>query len=466
MDAITPRERKGTATVLADWISGLDYGDFPEDVVQQAKACCIDSIACAIGGIGLEPVRILLDVLSEEASAGTVPVPGTGRKLSLTAAAHFGSQAANALDFDDSIRAGVAGHPGATVVPPAFAVAAGRGASGRELLTAVVAGFEVSLRIGRAVQPSPSRRQEVMGFAPWQSFGALVGSAKLLKLTPDRIRTAFGLTGAQVPVPSVRKFVDGVRPYSWIKNSYGIGCEAAVLSALLAERGYHGNQEIFDGPNGFWIMCGSDQYRRELASEALGSLWLIREIGFKPYACCRWTHTMIDAIRSLKPKLDGRGVESIEVTGFRDLAYSLAGDIPQTIVDAQFNARYVAALELSGHSPEQGLHEAQLADPRVLRLARVVKLNHDPDFDKPFHEKGTLPVRVDIQTTDGETLTARVDHPRGSAARGGFSDAEMDQKFLQLVSPVLGESQTRRALNLLRTMEQHSAQELSAALVP
>lgn len=453
-----------TAGTLAGWIAGLRFADLPADVVHLAKMCCLDSIACAIGGTRLEPSRILLDVLGETAAGAPVSIPGTGRKLGLMGAAYFGAQAANALDFDNSFRTGAPSHPGATVIPPALAVAEARGASGADFLAAVVAGYEVSLRLGRAVQPTPQRKAAVMGFSPWQSFGAVAAAASLLKLTPEATRSALGLTGAQAPVPSVRKFVDGARPYSWIKNSYGIGAEAGVLSALLAERGYLGNREIFDGPNGFWIMCGSDRWQPELATEGLGDRWLILDVGFKPYACCRWTHTMIDALRALKGELAGRAIERVDVHGFRELTVSLAGDPPDSIIEAQFNAPYLAALELTGHSPERGLHEQQLTDPAVLGVAGRVALHYEEALDKPYFEKGTLPVRVAVTTADGSIFTAEADKPSGSVEAGGFSDAAMERKFLQVVAPVLGEERAARALAMVRTIEEWSARDLADAL--
>lgn len=462
MNAIAPSPT--TAARLAEWVAEIELDAIPDTTRQHAKTCIIDSVACLIGSLRLEPMRILIDVLAAESGEGTIPIPGTDRKLSLTAAACFGSQAANALDFDDSFRAGAPSHPGATVVPPALAVAMAQDSSGAELLNAVIAGFEVSLRIGRAVRPTPARTAAVMGYAAWQAFGAATVATKLMKLPASQIRAAFGLTGAQAPLPSGRKFLNAARPYSWVKNPYGIASSTAVLSALLARRGYHGDPEIFDGPHGFWIMCGSDQYRPELATEALGQLWLIHDVGYKPYACCRWTHTMIDAIRALKPELEGHVVAEVHVTGFRELACSLAGDPPATIVDAQFNARYVAALELAGHSPEFGLREAQLSDPEVRRLVETVRLVHEPEFDQAYFEKAELPVRVDVLTASGKTLTASVVQPAGSPEAGGFSDADADRKFLQLVSPVLGDGRARAALAALRTIEKHSAREVCAAL--
>src|SRR5690606_19330976 len=106
-------------------------------------------------------------------------------------------------------------------------------------------------------------------------------------------------------------------------NCYGIASEVGVLSAMLAERDFLGNREIFDGDTGFWIMSGSDRYRQELAVERLGEQWLILDVGFKPYACCRWTHTLLDSLRFLAASLAKEAIVKVDVHGFRELTQVL-----------------------------------------------------------------------------------------------------------------------------------------------
>lgn len=455
----------GTASTLASWLEDLRYEDIPADVLHHAKACCLDSVACIIGGIGSEPSTIIRDVLMEgQGTSDVVSVPGTGLRMGVLAASYLGAQAANLLDFDDSVRAGAAGHPGATVVPPALALAEKREASGADLVTAIVAGYEVSLRIARAVQASPERKRAVLGFSPWQTFGAVAAAASLMGLSYPRILNAFGLAGAQAPLPSIRKFVEGDPPFSWIKNSYGIASEVGVLSAMLAERDFLGNREIFDGDTGFWAMSGSDGYRPELAVDKLGEQWLILDVGFKPYACCRWTHTLLDSLRLLAPRLSGQVIAKIDVYGFRELTQGLNNPLPDSIIDAQFNARYLAALELTGRSPESGLSDVDLTDPDVVNLAERVYLHYDPTTDEAYFERGLLPVRVVVTCESGERLTAKADWPSGSSEAGGFPDEALDRKFLAIVSPILGKGKADQALNIIRNLENWTAADLSRAI--
>lgn len=455
----------GTTSILSNWITQFRYDDIPTDILRQAKACCLDSVACVVGGINSHPSAIIRDVLVQgHGSGGAVSLPGTDIRMGVLGASYLGAQAANFLDFDDSFRSGAASHPGATVVPPALAVAEERGRSGAEFLTAVVAGYEISLRIGRAIQASPSRKKMVMGFSPWQTFGATTAAAHLMKLDHRRIVHAFGLSGSQAPVPSIRKFLEGEPPFSWAKNCYGIASEVGVLSAMLAERNFLGSREIFDGESGFWVMSGSDSYLKELAVADLGSKWLILDVGFKPYACCRWTHTLLDSLRVLMPRLKNEIVSKIDVYGFRELTHTLNKPLPTSIIDAQFNARYLAALELSGHSPEAGLFQEDLTDKRIIELAENTFLHHDPVADGEFFAKGALPVRVVVSCESGATFSADAKWPAGSVEAGGFKDTTMSSKFLSVTSPVIGNDKASEALAIINQLEKHDIRDLTRCL--
>lgn len=453
--------RAGTASTLASWITRLRYEDIPPDVLSHAKACCLDSVACMIGGMSSQPCTIIRDVLKQgHGASDAVSFPGTNLRMGVLTASYLGAQAANLLDFDDDY----VGHPGATVIPPALALAEERDASGADLVTAIVAGYEVSLRIGQAVQATPERKRAVLGLSPWQTFGAVAAAASLIGLTHTRILNAFGLAGAQAPLPSIRKFLEGDPPFSWIKNCYGIASEVGVLSAMLAEQDFLGHREIFDGDTGFWTMSGSDCYNQELAVNELGDQWLTLDVGFKPYACCRWTHTLLDSLRLLAARLAGQVITKIDVYGFRELTQTLNKPLPTSIIDAQFNARYVAALELTGRSPMSGMFEADLTDPEVITLAERVNLHQEAAADEAYFEKGRLPVRVVITCESGAILSANAEWPSGSSEAGGFPDQKLDRKFLNIVSSVLGHHKAVHALEIIRDIENWAARDLSQTL--
>lgn len=438
----------------------MKLDDVPSDVVQHAKACVLDSIGCMIAGNATPACTTILDVL-QRYGAGDIVVPGSGKTLALPAAAYLNAQAANALDFDDSFRSGAPSHPGATIVPPALAIGQDRGAGGEDFLRAVIAGYEASLRIGCAIQPSAGRKQEVYGFSTWQIFGAVTAATCLLGLTADQIVNALGLAAVHAPVPSLRKLGTGEPPpYPWIKNTYGAASEMGLLAALLAAEGYIGSRSIFEGDHGFWVMSGSDRYRPELMTEALGQDWLLRDVGFKHYGCCRWTHTMLDALHDCAGKVSPTDIASVDVYAFKEL-YQLRGSAPGSVIDAQFHAPHVAALELLGRSPARGLLASDLSDPQVAALRNKVAMHHEPAADEPYYRHGILPVRVVLHMRDGSEHTVSRENPTGSAAAGGYPREAIEAKYLRLSSGALGQQRAASSMAALNDIE---SRPLSAVL--
>lgn len=451
---------------LAEWIADLSLDDIPITALRAAKACILDSLGCIVAGMQTTPCRTMLDLLVRYDGGTNCTIIGTKERLSVLKASYVMAQGANVLDFDDSFRGGAASHPGATVISPALALAEQAGLSGLEFLRAVVAGYEVSLRIGRAIQPSPERERQVFGYATWQSFGALAVAACLFRLPPERIVDAMGIGALHATLPGGRKGGMGdAAPFPWLKNNYGAASEAGIWAAMLAQEGYVGHRRILEGPTGFWIMAGSDHYRPELTTQGLGENWLIEKVGFKPYACCRWTHTMLDALAASADRLTQERVAAITLEGFRELV-DMGQLWPSSIMDAQFNPRYLAALEISGKSPQRGLSEGDLFDPAIRALAEKVQLRHNPAADAGFYQAGTLPVRLTIHLKDGTSFVVSRENPSGGAKTGGFPQDALEEKFIQLAAPVLGPAQAARIVAAVNEIETHSPADLALLTVP
>lgn len=442
---MTPRSLTGR---LADWVSGLDFSALPETVVEAAKVLVLDCLACAIGGIRTEPGRLVERVFRAAGGRPESTVWPTGRRISTLHAAYVNAYLANALDFDDTFAH--MGHPGATVIPAAIAEAERGRRPGRELLTALVAGYEVSLRLGLAIQPSPRRAREVWGFGTWHVFGAAVAAGKLRGLSAGAFEHAFGVAGVNAPVPASHKLglAADDRPVSWAKNNFGWACMGGVLAAELAARGFRANRRILDGERGFWRMAGSDRFRASLLTDGLGrDFWLTRT-AIKPYAACRWTHPVLDAaaaIRARHPGLDAGRIAAARVRTFTPLTADFHVEQPRDVVDAQFSLPYLVALELSGRSPRRGLSARHLHDRRVAAIAKRVVVVPDRAADRAFRRDGSMRATVEVVDPAGRTYRAEAALP-GSAAAGRSPDAALvREKFQALVVPVVG---ARRAARL------------------
>ena len=196
----------------------------------------------------------------------------------------------NALDYDDIYKKG---HPGATVMSAALALAERIDCSGPDLIEAVVVGYEVSGRVGMSLTQSTPRKT-LHGHGTWQTMGAVATAAKLLRLDVRQTAHAIAIAAANAPVASVMKTVYGARP-SMAKNNFGAAAQVGVNAALLARHGFEGPLDIFEGETGFWRMFGADGCDAGRLTEGLGHLYEIREVGFKPYSCCRILQSSIEA---------------------------------------------------------------------------------------------------------------------------------------------------------------------------
>ncbi|QPP10181.1 MmgE/PrpD family protein [Streptomyces bathyalis] len=433
---------------IARFVSEARFEDLASATVEQLKRLILDGVANAVGGLSTAASRIQGSVVSGLGSERAARVLGSGEHVSVLAASYVNAACANALDFDDTYKTFL--HPGATAVPPSFAVAEKVSAHGRDVLAAVAVGYEVAIRVAEAAFPSPERLRQVWGFATWQTLGSAAAAASLLGLDTETTRHALGAAAFNAPVPSVRKI--GLepedRPLSWTKNNYGWAAMGGVLGALLARDGFRSSRTVLDGDHGFWTMAGSDRFDAELLTAGLGEEFRLGATRIKPYASCRWTHSALDCVRQLRrsgelpPLAD---IERVEVHTFRELASNFTNPAPEDIVDAQFSLPYLLALELVERSPGRGLKESDLTDPAVLGVAARIAVHHDEEMDASFHH-GQMPSRVVFRTRSGKVVEVAVADPVWGAPEDPFTDDDLMVKCTALLEPAWGRAATRKLI--------------------
>lgn len=394
------------------------FDHFPAEVVERAKLLILDSIGCSLGG-SRSPIGAT--VLSSFKPMGGNPestLIGGGIKVPAVQAAFANGTSANALDFDDTYLSNGIGHPGSSIIPAALAVGEWKGATGREILTAIVTAYEVGNRIGLAIQPSPERYRHVWGVGTWQTFGAVVAAAKTMNLDKDRMFNAFGVAGATAPLPNTQKWGWDIseRPIHWVKEPTGWPCWTGTLAAVLAENGFVGNRYILDGDNGFWIMAGSDQCDYGKMVHGLGQEYVVlNDMSFKPYSCCRWQHPALDGIRNIirDRQLAPPDIESVVVNSFSWVKSQEVYE-PVSVVDAQFCIPYTAAMVIMGRKPGPAWYtEEILRDPSVIALAAKVSVVVDPELEDRYVRQKDLTARVEITTTDNRRFAEFIETPSG-----------------------------------------------------
>lgn len=434
---------------LAEFVAGLEFEALPPEVLERARWVLADTVGCMLGGAATALGAAVVDVLAPLAGRDEATIVGTPHRADCVTAAFANAVLADALDYEDTL----IGHPSAAAVPAALAVGEYAGASGREVLTAIVAGYEVGVRVARAIAATPERARQVAVTYAWHGFCAAAAAGRGLGLGLEPLLDAFGYVGASSPLPVW--LTKWGRPVHWLKQNFGEQTRAGVLAALMARGGVPAPRLMLDSDLGFWRMVGSDRYRPDELTRDLGERWAILDTTFKPYPACRFIHTALDAIRALREEheLDPRAVDRVVVRSFGEMVDWFGDRRPQTMVDAEFSVPYVAALALLGREPGVGWYDsAALRDPEVLALADRVDLERDEECEALFWSERRYAAVVEVTTREGRRLRARRDWARGGR-EVPLSDDEMSRKFLDLARPGLPAGRAERLLADLRAID-------------
>ena len=447
---------------LAQYAATLRYDDLPEDVRRLAHWVLLDTLGCAMAGAGTEEVaqirRAMTQANGDNGGNGDSLYWGTGSKAPLPLAALANGAAVHAREIDDF---GGCAHSGSVVIPAALGMAARVGASGRELLTAIVIGYDIARRAmdgGGGYQAFKDRG--------WHStstcggFGAAAAAGRLLGLNAQRLQWALGYAGsnaggtwAYIPEGAMSK---RVHP--------GFAAHTGIIAAYLAANDVTGPASIFEAPwGGYYPTYVPGVATPEEAVKDLGRDFRIRLTGFKPYAACRGIHSSIDIMLGLREKHNVRAadVKQVTVRGSPTHLKQLAKQEVHTLLDAQFSLPYsIAASLVSGGAMLDQYTPEALQRAEVRDLARRVHLKLEPGVangDEPF---------VDVELNDGRVLSDRVLIARGDC-ENPLSEDELRAKFRTAAAATLDAARIARLEDtVMRAADLTDCRELVALLTP
>lgn len=420
---------------LATFAARQATADIPPQVTGRALALLVDLAGSAVRAAQeAESTPAVLAMLARLGLQGDGPctVFGLNRRYGPAAAALLNGTLGHSLDFDDT-HADSSLHPSAPVVPAALAAAEMTGASGAELLAAVVVGFEVCCRLGLALDPAAHYARGFHPTATAGTFGAAAAAGRLLGLEPEGMARAFGVAASQAS-GSLQFLVNG----AWNKR-YQVG-EAAMkglMAATLAAEGFVGAAEAIEGKHGF-LAGYSDGADPARAVAGLGQLWETLRIGVKPYPACRYTHAAVDGLLALQAAhgFHADQVQALTV-GLHRNGITLVGDpLPakrraRSIVEGQFSMPFAAAVALIRGRFGWDDYDL-LGDPVAEALADRVDVMRDTSLEGLRHPFGaTLHLRA-----AGRDHILRIPDPSGEPETFPSPDAAR-AKFHALASPVL-----------------------------
>jgi 2-methylcitrate dehydratase PrpD len=417
----------GATVQLAGYAAALRYEDLPAEVIVCAKDCIADTVAACICGSALPWSRIVIEYAERTGPGGTSRILGAGSAVQAPAAALANGALAHAFELDALTRPGAGAHPGATVLPPALAVAqeAGVNATGRALIAAFVAGNEVMIRIGRAT----GHTNEARGFhAPGTTgpFGAAIACGHLLGLDAAKMANALGIAGSLAG--GLLEFAKG--DGGMVKRLHlGRASEAGVLAASLAHAGFTGPRTVIEGEFGFLrVFC--TEFDEAQLTKGLGRDYVTPSTVLKRYPVHATAHAAVRAVRDLQAEhgFAGGDVEGITVTGNRRMIERHAIAEPADLMLAQYSIPFCVALALHREARDpESYDESALADPAIRVLTRRVRL-----VPEEGSSHGAMGSTVTVTLADGRHFVRHVDS-------GLLEAGELTDKFARLTRAALGD---------------------------
>jgi len=451
---------------IARFILNLSYGDLPSDVVDKAKFAILDLIGVAIAGSNTAWSRIISNFVKNSNGEAEARVFRYGFETTSPLAALANGTMGHSWDYDDSHPAQM--HLGAVIVPAAISIGEKMRANGRELITAVVAGYEVGARVALAVNSPPKKGHTLKGFHPTATcgvFGSAAAASKVMGLSLEQIVNALGIAGSYSS--GLMEFLsDG----AMTKRLHpGKAAHDGIVSALLAAQGFTGPRTVFEGRDGF-LRAYSDAPDVERLTSRLGEDFEIRYVDFKMYPCCWGCHSPLNALQAVLSNNDIK-VSSIQKVVFtlRSVSSRIVAEPleakrrPKTPLEAQMSLPFCAAVVmLYGGLTIQDFTEERLKDEQILTLTEKIEVLVDPQFDKEAHNSPSV---VTVITENGKRYTQRVDYPKGSS-QNPMTEKEIEEKFLKNVEGILSEEKSNRVLSMVNRLEQlNDIKELTRLLI-
>ena len=438
------------AQAFAEFGATLHQERLSPEVIHHAKRAVVDWYAALLPGALEAPATLLETALAEDLDRGAAKL-ALGRRATARTAALINGTAAHTVEVDDIYREAIY-HPGAPTIAAALALGQARHSSGLQFLAAVVAGYEISTRIGAAMGRTHYRYWHNTGTIG--TFGASAAAASILGLDSERYAHAL-CTSATFAAGLQQAF----RMDSMSKPLHaGRAAEAGLLAAHIAAAGVTGSLDVIDGEAGLGrAMSNAPDWSQAVAT--LGQDFNITLMTFKNHACCGHTFAPIDGALALQSQL---GVCAADLRRITISTYAPALDVadnprPATAAEARFSIQYVVATALLHGSVRLAAFTPQrLTDPEIRQLMTRVELSVEPELDAAF--PGRRAARITMETTDGRRGEFYQSHRKGDPEQP-LSDGELNDKFLELVQPVLGDAKAGALLAQLWALE--SARDLT-----
>ena len=434
---------------LATFAANLRYEDIPAEAVERMKLSILDSIACCVFGATLPWTRKVAALALTEKAAPVASLMGMGQKTSVALAALVNGTSGHAFELDDIHKESIV-HAGSIATPVAFAFAERQGdMTGSEVITAMVAGYEIGHRAGSAATMSLFFR----GFHPQGTSGAFVAAAtaaRALRLDPTRFLHALGMAGSQAG--GLMAAQEG----AMVKRFHsGRAAQSGVYSALLAADDFTGITDVLEAPYGGYLSTYSDKPNPARLTDGLGTTWETLAVGYKPHASVTSIHTALDGLGSImrEQKLAASDIAKVEA-GLSPMTHvHCAWEYKaQGVTAAQMNLYYgLAVIALDGMAFTDQYREERLRDPKILDFVTRITAYVDPEIEK-MGAAFRHGARVKVTSRDGRTWEKLILNRRGSP-EDPLKPEDIEYKYRHVLGSCVPQDRSTRILTLVKGLE-------------
>jgi len=440
---------------IVSYVCRTSFDDLPQNVVLRAKEVLVDSLSVIAAGAQEDVVKALKERIVDPKARQVASLIGLGMRTEPSKAALINGTAGTFLELDEGNQFG-RGHPGIHVIPAALAIAEDGHRSGRDLVTALVLGYEIGTRIGIACKI----RMSMHPHGTWGTVGAAVAVAKLMGYGEAAMKEMINVSSSLGLATSRRTMLEG----GTVRNVYsGVSNTMGILAHELVQSGFTGEA---DGLKTVYGSVVSDTFSPEVMTEDLGKRFEIARNYFKMHACCRYNHGTLDALEQILAQrpLKADEIEAVDVETY-SLAAQLCDQNPQNMLAAKFSIPFaVATLIVHGRTDVSCFNAEIVRNDAVQTLAKRVKVKEDPTLTAMMPAR--RPSKVKVTLKSGEKLEAEVTMNKGDF-EDPYGPADLEKKYYSLADSVWGHAKAEQIRSQLMGVEKvKDINQVTALIAP
>ena len=449
---VSTNKESAITRTLAKFSAELTFEDLPPEVVDWAKYLCLDFAGVTLSGSTTPSAKAVVQTIQGIDRPGPSAIIGTASRALPEYAAMANGTAFHSIELDD-VNNESSLHPGVVAYPTALAMADVVPVDGKNFITSVVAGYDIMVRLGRALKPVEHYRRGFHPTGTCGAFGAAAVAGRLLGLNDELFSYALGIAGSQAS-GSLEFLAQG----AWTKRLHpGWAAHSGIWAALLARNEFLGPTTIIEGRDGFLHGYSGDPDPDSVLRD-LGDEFLVTQTSIKPHSCCRYKQGPIDCLLDLRSRhnLTPDEVDEVKIgvltAGYNTISAPEAEKRnPQNTVDMQFSMPFGAAVALLYGKASLAEYAPGVPQrPEVQEMMSRVHSVIDPKLDAQFPSR--WPAWAEVRTRDGRTLRSEIEFPKGDP-ENALSWPEMKDKFSGLSAEVISEKRQAEVIATVEALE-------------